>query len=48
MEFFANFAIDKVTLSKRFGWLLNIEASEPGGTEALVFFMGICLLRRII
>lgn len=37
-RFFRNFALGKVTLNKRIGRLLNNDASEPGGAEAIVFF----------
>ncbi len=32
-----NFAFGKVSLFKRFGRLLNKNASEPGGAEAIEF-----------
>lgn len=40
-ETFRNFAFDQCSLNKRFGRLLNNDASEPGGAEAIVFLGGI-------
>lgn len=45
---FRNFAFGKVSLNKRFGRLLNKEASEPGGAEAIMFLGGWRCLGRLI
>lgn len=44
----ANFAFGQVSLGKRFGRMLNKEASEPGGAEAIVFLGGWGSLGRLI
>lgn len=40
LEFFSNFALWEASPFKRYGRLLNKEASEPGGAEAIVFLRG--------
>ncbi len=48
LKIVCNFAYGKVSLFKRFGRLLNKEASEPGGAEAIVFLGGRRCLGRLI